>query len=75
VQKRSFPRKKMGLIPSVWFRPKKHDEFGGVGAGICANLAVARERIGQPNRHNPWAYFYLAACLAHLGQLDEAARR
>jgi TolB-like protein/class 3 adenylate cyclase/Tfp pilus assembly protein PilF len=24
------------------------------------------------NRNNPWAYFYLAACLAHLGRLDEA---
>ena len=24
------------------------------------------------NRNNPWAFFYLAACLAHLGRLDEA---
>ena len=24
------------------------------------------------NRNNPWTYFYLAACLAHLGRLDEA---
>jgi tetratricopeptide (TPR) repeat protein len=24
------------------------------------------------NRNNPWSYFYLAACLAHLGRLDEA---
>jgi TolB-like protein/class 3 adenylate cyclase/tetratricopeptide (TPR) repeat protein len=26
------------------------------------------------NRNNPWAYFYLAACLAYLGRLDEARR-
>jgi len=26
----------------------------------------------EANRNNPWAYFYLAACLAHLGRLDEA---
>jgi TolB-like protein len=26
------------------------------------------------NRNNPWAYFHMAACLAHLGQLDEARR-
>jgi tetratricopeptide (TPR) repeat protein len=24
------------------------------------------------NRNNPWAYFYLAACLAHLGRVDDA---
>jgi tetratricopeptide (TPR) repeat protein len=24
------------------------------------------------NRNNPWAFFYLAACLAHLGQPDDA---
>jgi TolB-like protein/Tfp pilus assembly protein PilF len=24
------------------------------------------------NRNTPWAFFYLAACLAHLGRLDEA---
>jgi TolB-like protein/Tfp pilus assembly protein PilF len=26
----------------------------------------------EANRNNPWAFFYLAACLAHLGRLDEA---
>jgi Tetratricopeptide repeat len=26
------------------------------------------------NRNNPWAHFHMAACLAHLGQLDEARR-
>ena len=26
------------------------------------------------NRNMPWAYFYLAACLAHLGRLEEARR-
>jgi TolB-like protein/Flp pilus assembly protein TadD len=26
------------------------------------------------NRNNPWAYFYLAACLAHLGRLAEARK-
>jgi TolB-like protein/class 3 adenylate cyclase/Tfp pilus assembly protein PilF len=24
------------------------------------------------NRNNPWAYFFVSACLAHLGRLDEA---
>jgi tetratricopeptide (TPR) repeat protein len=26
------------------------------------------------NRNSPWAFLYLAACLAHLGRLDEARR-
>ena len=26
------------------------------------------------NRNNPWAHFHTAACLAHLGRLDEARR-
>ena len=28
----------------------------------------------EANRNSPWAFLYLAACLAHLGRLDEASR-
>jgi TolB-like protein/class 3 adenylate cyclase/Tfp pilus assembly protein PilF len=36
-----------------------------------AAMAWLRSSI-DANRNNHWAYFYLAACLAHLGRLDEA---
>jgi TolB-like protein len=36
-----------------------------------AAVAWLRKSI-DANRNNPWAYFYLAACLAHLGRVDEA---
>jgi TolB-like protein/class 3 adenylate cyclase len=38
-----------------------------------AAVAWLRKSI-DANRNNPWTYFYLAACLAHLGSLDEARR-
>jgi TolB-like protein/Tfp pilus assembly protein PilF len=38
-----------------------------------AALGWLRKSI-DANRNNPWTYFYLAACLAHLGRLDEARR-
>jgi TolB-like protein/class 3 adenylate cyclase len=46
------------------------------GAKAClgeyeAAVAWLRKSI-DANRNNPWAYFLLAACLAHLGLLDEA---
>jgi hypothetical protein len=36
-------------------------------------VAWLRKSIGA-NRNNSWTYFILAACLAHLGWLDEARR-
>jgi TolB-like protein/class 3 adenylate cyclase len=36
-----------------------------------AAVSWYRKSIGA-NRNNPWAYFFLAACFAHLGRLDEA---
>ncbi len=38
-----------------------------------AALAWLRKSI-DANRNNPWTYFHLAACLAHLGRLDEARK-
>jgi TolB-like protein/class 3 adenylate cyclase len=38
-----------------------------------AAVAWLRKSI-DANRNNPWPCFFLAACLAHLGRLDEARR-
>ena len=47
----------------------------GVGEGVSRrlrpSLALDQESIDS-NRNNPWAFFHLAGCLAHLGFLDEA---
>ena len=52
----------------------------GSAAGLAKALLGDYEQALTPgyrksidaNRNNPWAFFYLAACLAHLGRLDEA---
>jgi TolB-like protein/DNA-binding winged helix-turn-helix (wHTH) protein len=46
------------------------------GAKAClgeyaAGVVLLRKSI-DTNRNNPWAHFYLAACLAHLGRIDDA---
>jgi TolB-like protein/class 3 adenylate cyclase len=53
----------------------------------CFNIGFAKACLGRygealpwlrksldANRNNPWAHFHMAACLAHLGRLDEARR-
>jgi TolB-like protein/class 3 adenylate cyclase/Tfp pilus assembly protein PilF len=51
--------------------------FVHAGAAKCwlgeyeAAVPWLRKSI-DANRNNPWAFFFLAACLAHLGRLDDA---
>jgi len=47
---------------------------GGAKAclGEYAAGVVWLRKSTDTNRNNPWAHFYLATCLAHLGRIDEA---
>ena len=57
--------------PAAWFWFQQ----AGLAKAFLGEFAQAvpwnRKSI-DANRNNPWAFFYLAACLAHLGRLDEA---
>jgi tetratricopeptide (TPR) repeat protein len=54
---------------SHWFL-----HVGGAKACLGEHAAAVGwlRRSIDANRNNPWAHFYLAACLAHLGRIDEA---
>jgi TolB-like protein/class 3 adenylate cyclase len=59
------------LLAWSWFL-----QIGGAKAYLGAfeeALPWLRKSI-DANRNTPWAFLYLAACLAHLGRLDEARR-
>ena len=53
----------------LWFQQ------AGLAKAFLGDFAQAlpwNKKSIDANRNNPWAFFYLAACLAHLGRLDEA---
>jgi TolB-like protein/class 3 adenylate cyclase len=55
----------------VWFL------HAGIAKEYLGEWAQALPWLRQSidaNRNAPWAFFYLACCLAHLGRLDEARR-
>jgi hypothetical protein len=52
-----------------WFL---HANAANAFLGDFEAAAVWYRKSIDANRSNPWAYFYLAACLAQLGRLDEA---
>jgi TolB-like protein/Tfp pilus assembly protein PilF len=49
-----------------------HAGFAKACLGEYEAAAAWLRKSIDANRNNPWAYFFLVACLAHLGRLDEA---
>jgi TolB-like protein/Tfp pilus assembly protein PilF len=57
--------------PSVWVWFQQAGLAKAFLGDFAQGLPWNKKSI-DANRNNPWAFFYLAACLAHLGRLDEA---
>ncbi len=57
--------------PSVWLWFQQAGLAKAFLGDFAQGLPWNKKSI-EANRNNPWAFFYLAACLAHLGRLDEA---
>ena len=56
---------------SLWFQQAG---LAKLFLGDFAQAVPWNKKSIDANRNNPWAFFYLAACLAHLGRLDEARK-